>query len=98
MAVDPRLRGLRELALLAVIDRFDGIAELVAGARFHFHERDQVIALRDEIDVAAAGAEAAGDDAPAGALEPSRRDALAEFAEVVGGFGHAGILRARPRR
>ena len=94
MAVDPRLRGLREFALLAMIHGFDGIAEVVARARLHLDERDEIVVLRDEIDIAAAAAEAAREDSPARALEPAGGDALAEFAELVGGLGHAAKLGA----
>jgi hypothetical protein len=54
VAVDPGLRGVRELALFAAVHGFDGIDELVAGAGLHFDERDEVVVLCDEIDVALA--------------------------------------------
>ena len=98
VAVDPALGGLGEFVLLAVMHRFDRIAERRAGARLHFDEGDDVAALDDEIDVASAGAESTRDNFPSRALEPAGGDSFAEFTEQVGGLGHAANLRAIPER
>ena len=95
VAIDPAMGRLRERALLAVIDCFDRVAKFGGPSRFDLDERDEFVAFGDEIDVAAAGAEPAREDLPAALFKPAGRDALAEFAEGVGGFGHPGMVGAR---
>jgi hypothetical protein len=51
MAVDPGTGRPGKLALLAPVDRFDGIAEVGGVARFNLDERDQTAAFDDEVDV-----------------------------------------------
>jgi hypothetical protein len=94
VAIDPGLRGLRELALFAMVHCFNWIAEIVAGSGFHFYKRDEIFALRDEINVASARAESARENSPAGLFEVAGGDALAEFPEGVRGFGHVCMVRA----
>lgn len=93
VAVDPRLRALGQLALLAVIHGFDRITEIIRTARFDFHERDEVVLLSDEVDVAPPRPKTARENLPPGLLEVTRGDAFAKFAEVVGRFGHTRMVR-----
>lgn len=88
VAVDPGLGRLGDRTLFAAMDGLDGIAELFAGARLDLDEGDEPVALSDDVDVAAAGSVAACENLPAGFFEPASGDALAKFAELVGGFGH----------
>lgn len=88
VAVNPDLGALGQFALFAVMYGFDGIAEFIAFARFHFDEGDVVLALRDEIDVAAAEFESAGEDGVAVLAEPAFGDAFAELAECLVVCGH----------
>ena len=101
VTVDPDVRALRELALLAMINGLDRITELSATSRFDFNECDERIALHDDVDVAAAVAKTAIHDAPPFASEPSRGDLLAKNthalivcghgAEATGASSHTGI-------
>jgi hypothetical protein len=90
VTVDPDMRRSRELALFSVMYGLNGVAELVAFARLHFHERDGRIALGDQVDVAPAVAEAAIEDRPAVPRKPAFGDAFAEFAESLVVVRHGG--------
>ena len=76
-----------------MVDCLDGIAEIISAARFHFYERDKIILLRDEIDIAAAALESTREDFPAGVLEIARRDSLTQLAEGIRGFGHGSMVQ-----
>lgn len=88
--IDPDARGLAEFALLAVMYGFHRIAELVAFARLDFDKGDGGVALGDEVDVAPAELEAAGEDGVAVFAEPALGDAFAEVAEALVVGGHRG--------
>ncbi len=76
-----------------MVHGFDRIAELVARARLHLDERNQILLLRDEINIAPPRAKSARYDFPSALFEITGRYSLTEFAERVRGFGHGGIVQ-----
>jgi hypothetical protein len=83
VAVDPDVGAAGEFALFLEVHGFDGITELISAPRFHFDERDGVVAFGDEVDIAMAVAESARENAIAVFDEPSFGDAFAECAELL---------------
>jgi hypothetical protein len=64
----PCLSRFRELALLAMVYRFDRIAEFISAARFHLYECNEIVLLRNEIDIAAAAPKSSRYDLPTALL------------------------------
>lgn len=88
VSVDPDPGGPREFPSLPPPHRFDRIAAPATLTRLHLDEGDDAFRLRsagDEVDVTMAGAIAMGEDPPPPRREPSRRDSLAEYAELLPG-------------
>lgn len=68
-----------------------------SGSSFYLNERDEALALNDEIDVAVAVPEAALNDAPAPASEPPFGDTLPQLAQSLLDRCHGAILLAVSR-
>lgn len=83
VAVDPDPSGARQLTLLSMMYGLHGITEVVALPRLHFHERDRAFPFGHKVNVAPTVAEAAIDDPPSVADEPTFGDAFAELSEAL---------------
>ncbi|HEY4132177.1 MAG TPA: hypothetical protein VGM50_16330 [Gemmatimonadaceae bacterium] len=85
--VSPNPCGRRpgQLSLLGERDCFHRIPKLEPPPSFDLDEGDRACTFDDEIDIAMSHAEAALNDAPSLSPQPSLRDPLAQFAELLRG-------------
>jgi hypothetical protein len=94
---EPHLGGPGDPALLLAADRLEGRAAIRARAGADLDEDEGVAVLRDEIDLAAAGAVVAGEDPETVGEEVVRGEPLGALAEVAPVEGRlAGIPLRRP--
>jgi hypothetical protein len=71
--IHPDARCFHYFSPLGARHRFERAAERRVAARFHFEERDQVSAPRNEIELDSPHAEAVGDKLPTAALQKPDR-------------------------
>lgn len=92
MTIDPNLGRTFQLPTLAVVDRLDRGAELIATPGLDLYERHFVVATHDQIDIAMAAAKTVRNDLPPLSHEPTRRDAFTKEPEILSRFRHGASL------
>jgi hypothetical protein len=85
MSPNPCGRRPGQLSLLGERDRFHRIPKLQPAPSFDLDEGDRAFTFDDEIDIAVADTEAALNDPPSLSPQPSLRNPLAQFAELLRG-------------